>query len=162
MFNEGEASLLDKLLKYIKCIVASKRVMIKPAFQDYDRTKCCHITRDQFARVLNSLGLYVNERLFGILAKNYVDNGNPKEINYVKFVTDVENINETLELVLKGIKPNPVRPGEGYSSVVEDPKNIPFAQSLYLNKQLPERLLPIEDLLRRIQAEVVAKRVRIR
>lgn len=60
MFNEGEASLLDKLLKYIKYIVASKRVMIKPAFQDYDRTKCCHITRDQFARVLNSLGLYVN------------------------------------------------------------------------------------------------------
>jgi len=34
----------------------------------------------------------VNERLFDVLAKNYVDNGNVKEINYVKFVEDVENI----------------------------------------------------------------------
>lgn len=64
--------------------------------------------------------------------------------------------------MLKGIKPNPIKPEEAYSNIVSDPKNIPFMETLYLNKQLPERLLPIEDLLRRIQAEVVAKRVRIR
>lgn len=137
-------------------------MLIKPAFQDYDRTKCCHITRDQFSRVLHSLGLYVNERLFDVLAKNYVDNGNQKEINYVKFVEDVENIKETLDIVVKGIKQNTVKPGEAYSNTVSDPKNIPFMETLYLNKQLPDRLLPIQDLLRRIQAEVVAKRVRIR
>jgi Ca2+-binding EF-hand superfamily protein len=87
---------LDKLLKYIKYTIATKRILIKPSFQDYDRTKCCHITKDQFGRVLNSLGLYFNERLYEILCKKYVDNGNQKEINYVKFVDDVENIKETL------------------------------------------------------------------
>ena len=55
-----------------------------------------------------------------------------------------------------------MKPGEAYSNTVKDTKNIPFMQTLYLNKQLPDRLLPIQDLLRRIQAEVVAKRVRIR
>jgi hypothetical protein len=76
----------------------------------------------------------------------------------VKFVEDVENINETMDIVVRGIKQNPVKPGDA----INDSKNIPFMETLYLNKQLPERLLPIQDLLRRIQAEVVAKRVRIR
>jgi hypothetical protein len=80
----------------------------------------------------------------------------------VKFVEDVENINETMDIVVRGIKQNPVKPGDAYSNTINDSKNIPFMETLYLNKQLPERLLPIQDLLRRIQAEVVAKRVRIR
>ena len=109
-FSEAEADLLDRVLKYIKYLINVKRVLMKPAFQDFDRTKCCHITKQQFARVLNSLGFELNERFIDLIAKKYMDNGNPKEVNYVKFVNDVENIKETLEIVVRGIKPNPQKP----------------------------------------------------
>jgi hypothetical protein len=38
--------------------------------------------------------------------RKYIDNGNPKEVNYVKFCSDVDNVAEMLETVIKGIKPN--------------------------------------------------------
>jgi hypothetical protein len=60
--------------------------------------------------VLNSLSLQPSNEVFRILVKRYIDNGNSKEVNYVKFCDDVDNVSEMLESVVKGIKQNPVIP----------------------------------------------------
>jgi hypothetical protein len=61
---------------------------------------------DQFSRVLTLLGLLPPPQFFDLLVRKYIDNGNPKEVNYVKFCSDVDNVAEMLETVIKGIKPN--------------------------------------------------------
>ena len=81
--NEGVGSdeeKLNQLLGYIKWSVSSKRILIKNQLQDFDKTKCSYITRDQFTRVLDSLALVRNEELAELLCKKYCRNVNPKEI----------------------------------------------------------------------------------
>ena len=61
--NEGfgdEEEKMNQLLAYIKWSVSSKRILIKNQLQDFDKTKCSYITRDQFTRVLDSLALVRN------------------------------------------------------------------------------------------------------
>ena len=52
---------LDQVLDYIRWSIKSKRIFIKPPLQDYDRTKSNLVTREQFIRVLDNLGLVKNE-----------------------------------------------------------------------------------------------------
>ena len=59
-------------------MVSSKRILIKNQLQDFDKTKCSFITRDQFIRVLDGLGLVQNEQLCDILCRNYCRSINPK------------------------------------------------------------------------------------
>ena len=35
--------------------VMANRILLKPSFQDFDRSKSCHVTDQQFARVLKNL-----------------------------------------------------------------------------------------------------------
>ena len=42
------------------------------------------------------------EYYFSLLIRRYIDNGNVKEVNYVKFCDDVDNVAEMLETVIKG------------------------------------------------------------
>ena len=44
-------------LKEMRRIIVSNRVLLKPSFQDFDRTKSCHVTAEQFQRVLKNLGI---------------------------------------------------------------------------------------------------------
>lgn len=57
---QEEQETLEKLLNYIRWAVSSKRILIKNQLQDFDKTKCSFITRDQFLRVLDGLGLVQN------------------------------------------------------------------------------------------------------
>ena len=43
-FGQEDMSILFDLLSAIKTEIVQKRVLIKPQFQDYDRTNSCHIT----------------------------------------------------------------------------------------------------------------------
>jgi hypothetical protein len=47
------------------------------------------------------------EKMLYLLVRKYIDNGNPKEVNYVKFCDDVDNVQEMLQGVITGIKHNP-------------------------------------------------------
>jgi Ca2+-binding EF-hand superfamily protein len=89
-----EFETLEKLLAYIKWIVSSRRVLIKSLFQDFDRAKSSVVTRDQFFRVLDSLGLVQNEQYSDLLARYYSRSTNPKEVEYLRFISDVENVKE--------------------------------------------------------------------
>ena len=56
-FTSEERDALASLLNGIRTEIADKRILIKPQFQDYDRTKSSHITAEQFRRVLKVIGL---------------------------------------------------------------------------------------------------------
>ena len=73
-------------------MISSQRILIKPHLQDYDRTKCSFITREQFVRVLDNLNLVRNQNLVDIICRKYARSVNPKEIAYTDFIVDVENI----------------------------------------------------------------------
>ena len=80
--------------------------------------------------VLTLLSLLPDEKYYELLIRRYIDNGNPKEVNYVNFCSDVDNVSEMLETVIKGIKQNPkvIDPNE---DILEDNANMNLMSTLY-------------------------------
>lgn len=90
-FDDSEKDLLMQLLGAIRNEIVFKRILIKPQFQDYDRTKSCHVTAEQFRRVLKELKLIPpTEALYQLLLRKYFDAGNIREVNYFKFCADID------------------------------------------------------------------------
>jgi len=90
-FDDSEKDLLMQLLGAIRNEIVFKRILIKPQFQDYDRTKSCHVTAEQFRRVLKELKLIPpTEELYQLLLRKYFDAGNIREVNYFKFCADID------------------------------------------------------------------------
>lgn len=80
-----------ELLTALRTQIVNKRILIKPQFQDYDRTKNCHITCEQFRRVLKELKIIPdNEADFQLILRKYLDQGNIREVNYFTFCADVD------------------------------------------------------------------------
>ena len=72
-------------------IVVSHRILLKPDFMDFDKSKCQHITQQQFLRVLKKLNLIPeSEEVYDLMIRKYCDRGNNKEVNYFKFCKDVD------------------------------------------------------------------------
>lgn len=70
-------------LQEMRRIVVANRILLKPSFQDFDKSKCCHVTDQQFARVLKNLNIMpANEQVFQLISRKYFDKGNTKEVNY--------------------------------------------------------------------------------
>lgn len=68
---------------------------------------------------------------------------------------------EEENIVIKGIVPNKSS-YDPNGHIIKDINNDSLTEAFYLEKKLPPRLLPIENVIRRIQAEVTLKRIRIR
>lgn len=78
-------------LKEVRQQVVSNRILLKPCFMDFDRSKSCHITAAQFQRVLKSLTLMPpQETVYNLIIRKYCDKGNTKEVNYFDFCKDVD------------------------------------------------------------------------
>mmetsp|Transcript_19110 Transcript_19110/g.34780 ORF Transcript_19110/g.34780 Transcript_19110/m.34780 type:complete len:445 (+) Transcript_19110:19-1353(+) len=86
---EEQATLEAALLEY-QGAIKSRRVHIRPMFQIFDRTHSGHISRTQFARVLNQMMLFPPEPILALLIKRYLDKGNMEEVNYRDFCIDVD------------------------------------------------------------------------
>lgn len=90
-FTDQEKDTLIGLLNAISTEIINKRILIKPQLQDYDRTNSCHITAEQFRRVMKELNLIPpSEELFQLLIRKYLDKGNIREINYFAFCADID------------------------------------------------------------------------
>ena len=71
--------------------VVSHRILLKPGFMDFDRSKSQHITQQQFLRVMKTLNLMPpSDEVFNLMIRKYCDRGNNKEVNYFKFCKDVD------------------------------------------------------------------------
>lgn len=54
---------LEAVLEDYKYAVGVRRIMLKPVFQDFDRTKNGHVTKQQFLRVIDSLRISAPEHV---------------------------------------------------------------------------------------------------
>jgi hypothetical protein len=156
-----DSAKVQQVLDYIRWAVSSKRIFIKPPLQDYDRTNSNLVTREQFIRVLDNLALVRNEELADLLCKRYARSSNPKEVCYQDFIREIENVNAVEALAVKGIVPNP-QPIDPHKNIALDLHKDSLTQEFYVHKKLPDRAKPIEEVLKKIQAVVTLKRLRIR
>lgn len=71
--------------------VVSNRILLKPGFADFDRSKSQHITAQQFLRVMKNLNIMPpSDAMFDLITRRYCDRGNTKEVNYFHFCKDVD------------------------------------------------------------------------
>lgn len=78
----------------------SKRVHLKPLFEDFDITKIGYVTKNQFTRILKQFDFIPKDDFsFNLLLKRYMDNGNLNEVNYYQFIRDVDKYNEDSKLI---------------------------------------------------------------
>jgi len=60
-FDEAEKIGMKAILEAYKNQIITKRLNLKPMFQDFDITNCGYVTKTQFVRVLNQLGIMVDQ-----------------------------------------------------------------------------------------------------
>lgn len=84
----------------IRSVVNVKRINLLPAFKDMDRTNCGHISKNQFYRVMESMGFHLSQEDVEILGNVYCDLGNFVDVNYVDFLKSVDVPTEDVELAI--------------------------------------------------------------
>jgi hypothetical protein len=90
-FDDDEMRAMIDLMTALNRHVVSHRILLKPDFMDFDRSKSQHITQQQFLRVLKKLNLMPeSDEVFDLIIRKYCDRGNNKEVNYFKFCKDVD------------------------------------------------------------------------
>lgn len=166
-FSEEEAQTVADLLAAVRAEIKTQRILIKPQFQGYDRTRSGHVTAEQFRRVLKELRLIPpTEPLFQLLARKYFDNTNVREVNYVAFCADIDKIED--------IKPpyvakHPTGPetqlhgqlrNAGSNYYADSTVNMDVVNNRFMQKRVEKSNNP-NDVEDRIRAAVVMKRIRI-
>lgn len=134
---------------------------------DYDRTKSCHITAEQFRRVLKELSLIPPEEgLFQLLLRKYLDKGNVREINYFKFCADIDSPKDIFPQYVpkKEVKETFLLHGQlrdaGSTYFQNSTANLDVINNRFLEKRVEIGNNP-NDIEKRLQHHVVMKRVRI-
>lgn len=89
-FTPEEQEQQNSILQEYRQAVQNRRIHLKPQFQDFDITKCGHVTKNQFLRVLAQLGIYAPEPVLNLLLRRYMDKGNADQVNYVDFCDEVD------------------------------------------------------------------------
>ena len=95
-FEDSERHTLYTVISQLRQIVKANRILLKPAFQDFDPANTQHITLQQFSRVLKQMQIMPEQHIFELVCKNYFDKGNTREVNYVKFCHDVDKPDDLL------------------------------------------------------------------
>jgi len=161
---ESDAEILDRLHGMFARRVKDRRMEILGMFQDSASTNWAgpgHVTVNQFARAIDSLGFRVNRQELTALCGVYCDTDLKNEFNYVQFCAEVDPVNG-LHSSVKGHKAtalkqlmtemNPggtkepekwVKPGNPYFDTYGQVK--PFSQTGSLSPRSPRKagLLPV-------------------
>jgi len=147
-FDENERAEMKRILEAYKAQILVKRLNLKPMFQDFDITNCGYVTKSQFVRVLNQLGIMVDQHNMSQLLKLYMDKGNADEVNYFEFCNDVDKPEDMFGA------------GRDFNhSYAYFPKSQP---NKYARKEIVSgKPDDIDDLLARIRSECKEKRIRL-
>jgi len=57
VFTDAEKDRVMEAVSALNSQIKSQRILLKPSFQDFDRSQSLHITSHQFLRVMKNLGL---------------------------------------------------------------------------------------------------------
>lgn len=147
--------------------IKAERILLKPAFEDFDRSHQLHITQHQFLRVLKQLGLMpVDLRTFDLLIRNYCDRGTTAEVNYWKFCKDLDKPED----IFPGYTPKNAPKNRHYFPGVTSDIKSPFFEQATNNIDVVgsrweaprvDIFCDPSDIEDRLRAAVVMKRVRI-
>jgi hypothetical protein len=84
VLNAQEEQELDAVLTRIGTEVRHKRLLIKPFFQDKDKSKSSFIALSRFRSIFDMLHLKLTEKEFQLIGKRFQAKAE-NEINYVEF-----------------------------------------------------------------------------
>lgn len=142
-----EAALLERLLAEYRRAVQIKGLYLKPMFQNFDRTRSQHVSKQQFLRVLSTLGVFAEQPQLNALLKAYLDKGNAEEVNYADFCEDVDSSDQ-----LFGVS-------RAYNHSFDYyPKNRPRPTGVDIRRDLPN---DVEDILAKLRSFSQQQRIRI-
>jgi len=83
--SEEDVYEISRVEEDIRARVQQRRIALKPYFEDFDPARHGHVSKNQFARALGSLGFELTEDEVNLLAMKYCDMGNKFEMNYWDF-----------------------------------------------------------------------------
>ena len=147
-FTQEECRDLELLLRGYQEVITTKRLHLKPRFEDFDITKIGYVTKNQFCRILKQFDLTPpNEQLTNLLLKKYMDKNNLDEVNYYEFIRDVDRYGE-IGLNLS----------KTHTDRFADYKYKPRESKATIRFQAPDDLT---DLLARLRRTVKEKRIRV-
>lgn len=89
-YDDEEKKEMMEIMDAYRNVIVTRRLNLKPMFQDFDKTKSGHVTKSQFVRVLNQLSIDLASDVLSLLLKKYMDKGNADEVNYFEFINDVD------------------------------------------------------------------------
>ena len=105
------------------------------------------MTKHQFLRTLDILGVTANEQVLNALLKAYMDKGNVDEVNYFDFCNDIDSPEQ-----LFGV-------GRGYNHSFDYyPKTKPRIVGIDIKKDQP---VDVEDILAKLRQMCKEQRIRI-
>ena len=147
-YLEEEQQLdLEPILAEYRQAVATRRILLKPVFQDFDITKNGHVTKQQFLRVVDLLKISAPDAVTQALLRRYMDKGNVDEVNYVDFCDAVDGSDE-----LFGV-------GRDFNhSFAYFPKTQPRVSKAEIVRNTPDS---VDDVLARIRQICSQQRIRI-
>lgn len=154
VLDERETKIFDALMKRLGTYCCTRRMNLKPAFQDFDRTRREVITTPQFFRVMDMLQLVISEQERAVILLRYKSALDDSYINYVTFCLDLAQLG-TLEA------PNQ-RPNSANSHIISEilsPLRLSELSTKEAEGKVAARTAPI--LLHYMQQHVKQYRVRI-
>ena len=83
VLNDQEEQVLEDCMKRLGFFVFTKRLHIKPFFQDKDRVNAGWVVSTRFRSILSFAGIMISEAEFDVLSKRFSHKRN--EINYSEF-----------------------------------------------------------------------------
>lgn len=138
---------IEQILEEYRFAVNTRRILLKPLFQDFDKTKNGHVTKAQFLRVLDLLKIGAPADLTQFVLRRYMDKGNVDEVNYVDFCEDIDK-----SQTLFGV-------GRDFNhSFSYFPKTQPRISGAEIVRNTPD---DVEDCLARIRQMCSQQRIRI-
>jgi Ca2+-binding EF-hand superfamily protein len=147
-FTPEESDQFYQLLRGYQEAITTKRLHLKPQFEDFDITKIGYVTKNQFCRILKQFDLTPpTDSLFNLLLKKYMDRGNLDEVNYYEFIRDVDQYgNIGLNL------------SKSHTETFKDFTYKPRESKATIRHQAPDDL---SDLMARLRRVVKEKRIRV-
>jgi hypothetical protein len=84
VLNSDEEQILDACLQRLGWFVCHKRLLIKPFFQDKDKSKSGFVANTRFQSIFDTMKLQISEEEYKIIFKRFQAKAD-NEINYVEF-----------------------------------------------------------------------------
>lgn len=151
--SESEAEIHRGMLQRLSTFCTTRRVLLKPSFQDFDRGRREHITVEQFFRVMVIFKLTLtNEAERRVLLKRYESTYGEQFVNYVNFCYDLEHWDANSQSV--------ARPSSSHiGSEIISPTKLQSNSFEESSSRAGPR--PVSMLLRYIKVSVKRDRVRL-